>query len=109
MFSRLTYEKNGSKTNIRGNIKCTAFHLLLFNREESTSEKLIEVVRKYVKAVTIEVIPFLKETEILYQTLGMQSGGWYLIRPDFYIAACSSRLEPEKLDTYLCQILISKI
>lgn len=96
------YQTNGEKKNIRDRVHYTGFHLLVFR--DRNADGTANMVNKYGGLITFEVIPPVSGTEDLYRAFGMDSGGWYLIRPDFYIAARSDERGYKNLEKYLQRI-----
>lgn len=65
------------------------------------------VACRYNGAIVAETMPLIPETKTVYEALGIQNGGYYLIRPDTYIAFSSALLDSSYLATYLDRILIA--
>jgi 2-polyprenyl-6-methoxyphenol hydroxylase-like FAD-dependent oxidoreductase len=88
----VTFQEEHKVVNIQQKVKGPAFHLLLFPGNES--EKEINAVRgffdEYHDVIQIETIPLTSTTEDLYGVFGVQKGGYYLVRPDMYIASRSN-------------------
>jgi hypothetical protein len=51
--------------------------------------------------IKINEVAFNDDTENIYKQFGIKSDGFYLIRPDSYIAYRSKTLDAEKLKQYL--------
>jgi len=72
--------------------------------QELTPE-IKSIVEKYkLRVVSIRNLP---ETEKIFTTLGIKYSGYYLVRPDAYIALRSANLDSGHLSRYLEQFLLS--
>lgn len=85
------------------------FHLLLFSKTNLSKNSIEEFKKDYSDFIKINEVPFNSETENIYNQFGIKSDGFYLIRPDSYIAYRSKTLNTEKLKQYLnekevCQV-----
>lgn len=84
------------------------FHLLLFSKTNSFNniiqgfEKVCQL--DYAGLIKINEVVFNINTENIYRQFGIKSDGFYLIRPDSYIAYRSKTLDSEKLKQYLANI-----
>jgi hypothetical protein len=74
--------------NIQDKVKTPAFHLLLFsgNKNQEKIEAIRNTAGQYKNVIQVEVIPSGPATKGLYKSFGVQSGGYYFVRPDMYIA-----------------------
>lgn len=83
----------------------TSFHLLLFSKNnllENVLDEFQNVCQSYDgNFIKINEIAFNNDTENIYKQFGIKSDGFYLIRPDNYIAYRSKTLDAEKLKRYL--------
>lgn len=99
----VTFQEKDKLINIQDKVKAPAFHLLLFRG--SQNEEKIDAVRgichEYYDVIQIEVIPLTSATKDLYRALAVQNGGYYLVRPDMYVAYRSKRFNEEHLKTFL--------
>lgn len=99
-FADFIYNQN--QTNSHEILDPTAFTILVFAQELTPEIKSLS--KKYkLKVVLINKLP---ETEKLYSTLGIRFSGYYLIRPDMYIALRSATMNSSQLNIYLAQLLI---
>ena len=64
------------------------------------------VAERYKDIMSFETIPYTSETKYLYERLGIENSGCYLIRPDMYIAYRSNIAAAEYFERYLQQYLI---
>lgn len=89
--------------NIQNKVKGPAFHLLLFsgNETEETIDTIRTIFDKYENVIQIRPIPLTQATKDLYRVLGMKNGGYYLVRPDMYVAYRSNRLSQEHAKKFL--------
>jgi 2-polyprenyl-6-methoxyphenol hydroxylase-like FAD-dependent oxidoreductase len=82
-----------------------SFHLLLFSKNNLLEDVLGEfqnVCQSYDdNFIKINEVAFNNDTENIYKQFGIKSDGFYLIRPDSYIAYRSKTLDAEKLKRYL--------
>jgi 2-polyprenyl-6-methoxyphenol hydroxylase-like FAD-dependent oxidoreductase len=91
--------ESGRETNIQKKVKSNSFSLFVF------SDKAPKSLKSFKNTVSFETIPFTMQTKILYDKLGLNKDGCYLIRPDMYIAYRSNKFDPEHLTKYLKQFL----
>jgi len=98
--------KNGEKLNIQDRVKGKTFHLFIFSKDNLFSD-IGFLTKEYEDILTAETIPFSNETEIIFKTLSIANNGYYLIRPDLYIAYRSSKNDYKQLKKYLSRFLIT--
>jgi len=101
----LVFTGTDKKINIQEKIKGAGFTLFIFTKNSPPVE-IIRIAEKYKSVLSFEVIPFLSETQFLYDRFGIKNSGCYLIRPDMYIAYRSNSAEAEHFESYLQQYLI---
>jgi hypothetical protein len=101
----IQYNEGGQMVNTHEKLNGTGFHLFVFAKGKSPYE-LISVAENYTSLLSIETIPYSTETKYLYEILGIENSGCYLIRPDMYIAYRSVNPEAEHFKKYLQQFLI---
>lgn len=96
-------DTSGKPVNIQHSIDGLKMHLFILFGTGSSPEKqkLIDTTEKYKNVISIEPIPFHQGSRNLYKALGIKKEGYYLIRPDLYIAYRSNRLDPKLLEAYL--------
>ena len=89
--------------NIQNKVKGPAFHLLLFpgNETEETIDTIRTVFDKYEDVIQIRLIPLTQATKDLYRVLGVKKGGYYLVRPDMYVAYRSNGFSEEHAKHFL--------
>jgi 2-polyprenyl-6-methoxyphenol hydroxylase-like FAD-dependent oxidoreductase len=102
----LVFNKNGKEINIQEKIKETNFTLLVFTKETNAS-KITALAEKYKNTISVETILYTSETKVLFEHFGIKDAGFYLIRPDLYIAYRSPELKFTYLNKYLEQWLLS--
>ncbi len=78
-----------------------SFHLLIFSKNGSGTDELEEICKPYSNLIKVCMIPLNANTERIYRQFGIKESGYYLIRPDSYIAFRSQTLEHRTLQNYL--------
>lgn len=104
---RVPYLPSGtSSQGTRDLIAGTAFHLIIFagSADEVTIQALRAVAARYDNAITVDILLRAATTRGLYRTFGVRDTGYYLTRPDMYIAYRSAHLEAAPLAAYLSHI-----
>jgi len=105
----VVFQDGNTATNIQEKVKSPAFHLLAFSGDHKERDRkthaIQAVIDQYQGLIEIESIPLTSGTANLYQRFGIQSEGFYLVRPDMYIACRSSEIGEECLKDYLLRIL----
>jgi len=99
---RLPYIKFISKGTVVGIYECidpTCFNLLLM--ANTVPEDISEIANTY--NLKVSLITQQSETKELYKRLGINNSGYYLIRPDMYIAVRSMTTNTQHLNNYLQQ------
>jgi 2-polyprenyl-6-methoxyphenol hydroxylase-like FAD-dependent oxidoreductase len=92
-------DETGNELNIQEKVYGKFFCVLVFN--DKIPEELLTAIQRFKDFCSIEVIPFLKETETLYRKFGIKQNGYYLIRPDMYIGYRCNERNAEHLKKYL--------
>jgi hypothetical protein len=64
-----------------------------------------DVGQRYGELIAVDVIPFAAGTGGLYERFGLRDAGYYLVRPDGYVAYRSASLNGHGLTEYLHGIL----
>ena len=100
----ILYNENGTVVNTYEKVKGRGYHLFIFTQFASPDD-IIRMVENYRHLVIYETIPSTSETRLFYERLGITKGGYYLIRPDMYIAYRSSEPEVEHFKSYLQRFL----
>jgi 2-polyprenyl-6-methoxyphenol hydroxylase-like FAD-dependent oxidoreductase len=102
----LTFLNRDKLVNIQAEVKAPAFHLLLFpgSKNEEDVNRIHGIVDEQDNVIRVETIVLTSGTEGLYKNLGVQNGGYYLVRPDMYVAYRSNRFNVEQLKTFLKSI-----
>jgi 2-polyprenyl-6-methoxyphenol hydroxylase-like FAD-dependent oxidoreductase len=102
------FQEGGQRVNIQDKVKHAAFHLFVFPGRQVTSQvqEIESMVCRFNGSIVVETILLTPDTAILYETLGVQSGGCYLIRPDLYLAYRSTALNVGSLQGYLKRFLV---
>jgi 2-polyprenyl-6-methoxyphenol hydroxylase-like FAD-dependent oxidoreductase len=94
-----------NEVNLQDMVKGPLFHLLIFSRN-SIPEQFLSYARQYSGWLNTQYIPLDPGTKPLYIRLGIGKTGFYLVRPDMYIAFRSKKLVTKKLEKYLKQLSI---
>jgi len=92
-----------SKTDNYKILGSVCFNLVVF------AKVLPDEIKKTGEKYNLEValIKYLPETKKLYKQLGVTNTGYYLVRPDMYIALRSATLNTNHLNNYLQQFLMA--
>lgn len=97
------------KKNFDKTLHGTKFHLLLFTGENGQADignSLQKIQQEYPGVMEIKEIILSSQTQYLYKTFGVKINGYYLVRPDAYIAYRCNSLEFGDFLTYLEQFFI---
>ena len=101
-FPYVNFIYDNKTTNSHQILNASGFTLLVLAEEISSEIKSIS--ENYKLAVVL--LKRLPETNKIYTSLGIANTGFYLIRPDMYIALRSATLETGILNRYLIQLLM---
>ena len=74
--------------------------------KHTVPDEIIMLAERYRDIISIETIPYTPETKYLYERLGIENNGCYLIRPDMYITYRSAMFDTHYLNNYLQQFLM---
>jgi 2-polyprenyl-6-methoxyphenol hydroxylase-like FAD-dependent oxidoreductase len=98
-----TFHENNKLVNIQDKVKAPGFHLLLFSKNncEEETKAIHDFADQYSEIIKIELISFSQSTRELYEALGVRNGGYYVVRPDMYIAYRSASFDVERLKAFL--------
>ncbi len=99
------YKDKDEEIQIQEKINILEFNLLIFTLDYYCDE-LKSISEKYKKVLSFIIIPLTSNTKIIYKSFGIKYQGWYLIRPDMYIAYRSSMLNVNHLNNYLQQYVL---
>jgi 2-polyprenyl-6-methoxyphenol hydroxylase-like FAD-dependent oxidoreductase len=102
----LMFQEKDKLVNVQARVKEPAFHLLLFpgTQKEEDTNRIRRIVDEQGDLIHVEAIPLTPQTEDAYKFLGLQGGGYYLIRPDMYVSYRSNCFDSEHLKTFLKSI-----
>lgn len=100
----ILYNEDGKEVNIHEQIKSKGFRLFIFTKH-TWPDEIIRVAEKYKDIMSIATIPYTSGTKYLYERLGIENSGCYLIWPDMYIAYRSGKPEAEHFENYIQQFL----
>jgi hypothetical protein len=83
-----TFHENNELINIQDKVKAPAFQRLLFLRNSSDEKikAIHDLVDQYNDVIQIQRISFAPGSNDLFEIFGVQNGGYYLVRPDMYVA-----------------------
>ncbi len=93
---------NGKSTNSYEVLNPTSFNLFVF--ANVITDEINEISEKYNLPITL--ISSEKQTKKSYESFGIKSTGYYLIRPDMHIALRSDTLDTKHLNIYLQEYLM---
>jgi hypothetical protein len=93
---------NGISTNSYEILNPTSFNLFVF--ADVITNEINEISEKY--NLTTTLISFEPQTKKSYESFGIKSTGYYLIRPDMHIALRSDTLDIKHLIIYLQEYLM---
>jgi 2-polyprenyl-6-methoxyphenol hydroxylase-like FAD-dependent oxidoreductase len=98
-----TFHENNELINIQDKVKAPAFHLLLFLRNSSDEKikAIHDLVDQYNDVIQIQRITFAPGSNDLSEIFGVQNGGYYLVRPDMYVAYRSNAFNQNHLRAFL--------
>jgi 2-polyprenyl-6-methoxyphenol hydroxylase-like FAD-dependent oxidoreductase len=97
MFS----DTNDKTINIQEYITSTMMELLIFEGVTSSSDSLISFCEKYKDSIHTTVIKKNQNTKELFRRFGIIENGYFLVRPDIYIAYRNQGMDIEQLQVYL--------
>ena len=89
--------------NIQDNLKGKFFCLFIFS--DNTPLEISTVVEPFKDLFSLVAIPLTDQTKTLYSNFGIEKNGYYLVRPDMYIACRANNLNQEHLKNYLAQFM----
>ncbi len=100
------YGESNNKKNIQDLITVNKIHLFLFTQSEKDLQNIKQIAEKYKEIIKINIFILNSETKNLYKEFGILNGGYYLIRPDMYIAFRSLGQNYEQLKSYLASFIL---
>lgn len=105
----VTFHEDGNKLSIQDCVREPALHLLLFQGSWSApkTHDILELARRYQGIVVPKTVPLTTETQHLYEVMGISTGGYYLVRPDMYIAYRSTDGTATRLEAHLRKFFVS--
>ena len=95
-----TETSQGTRNLVQG----TKFHLVLFvglEADAKTEQEVHQIQQARPDLLVCDEVLLNAETLVLYRSFGIKKQGYYVIRPDGYIAYRSSSLDLQGLDEYL--------
>ncbi len=98
--------EKGETKNIQEYVTSTMMELLLFGDDKNLQDILRLTTEKYSNTIHVTI---LKENKELFNQFGIGSTGFYLLRPDMYVAYHSQGINIEHFEKYLQQFFVFKI
>jgi hypothetical protein len=88
---------------IQAEVKAPALHLLLFPGTENREKinPVCKIFDEQYDLIQIKTITLTPGTRDLYESLGVQNGGYYLVRPDMYVLYRSTMFDAEHVRSFL--------
>lgn len=102
---RLPYILYGNDKNIQEVITPEVMHLIVLSDNEKEIETITEAIKPYEKMIKMTTLPYSNETKNVYQQFGIKEG-YYLVRPDMYIACRSNNFDMKHLEDYLSRCFL---
>ncbi len=100
------FEEKGEQKNIQNYLQGTTFHWFIFSKNNFDKNTCLSPeILSYEDILSIHYIPYSSDTKELYEAFGIVDSGYYLIRPDMYIACRSASLDIVHLGNYLARFL----
>jgi 2-polyprenyl-6-methoxyphenol hydroxylase-like FAD-dependent oxidoreductase len=96
-------DAKGNKTNIQEMVEGEFFSFLIFSGD--LPKEIISIVEPFKDFFSFHIIPADPDADLLYKAFGIKKNGYYLIRPDKYIAYRADELDVKHLSKYLSQFL----
>jgi 2-polyprenyl-6-methoxyphenol hydroxylase-like FAD-dependent oxidoreductase len=95
--------ENNKVENLQDKMRGKFFCLFMFSN--AVPKNLSDMLEPFKDLFSTEIIPPTKQTKILYNNFGVINNGFYLIRPDMYVAYRAAQIDTEHLKKYLRQFL----
>lgn len=103
----INYQEGGEMINIQDKVKSNDLHLFIFARQSSI-EAISLIAERYAHLLSFEIIQYTSGTDDLFKRFGIADSGYYLVRPDLYIAYRSAKPDAYRFVAYLQQFFISE-
>jgi 2-polyprenyl-6-methoxyphenol hydroxylase-like FAD-dependent oxidoreductase len=100
----LVYETDGKSCSLYDELNSQTFHLLVFGKQELPSP-FQTVVDKYSNVISVKYITYESGMKQLFKDFGLENEGYYLVRPDLYIAWRSREFNAVSFSNYLQKFL----
>ncbi|HZH72175.1 MAG TPA: FAD-dependent monooxygenase [Mariniphaga sp.] len=101
----LNYIEKGNIVSLQDKVQNGKFLLLIFGDKVNT-DLLLNAIKGYQDVLSSIVLPFNQDTSNIYLRFGINTEGWYLIRPDMVVACRSDEPGAEELKAYLHTLFI---
>jgi 2-polyprenyl-6-methoxyphenol hydroxylase-like FAD-dependent oxidoreductase len=107
----LFMDASGKESTIQSMVNGISFQLILFlvNEGDKRFDSIDNIAHSFAGAVSVTLIQLNERTIEVYKALGMQNGGYYLIRPDMHVAYRSTVIDKVHLNNYLQDIFIPAV
>ncbi len=92
---------NNNTANVQEYVTSTMMELLIFEGDTSYSDSLLSFCEKYKDRMHTTLIKKNQNTKELFKRFGIIENGYFLVRPDMYIAYRSKSLDVKQLQVYL--------
>lgn len=101
------FKQDNKRINIQDYLKGAAFHCFVFLTTNSDADNFF-VPEKYKELMDVHFIFKTTDTQSIFKLFGIAQEGYYLIRPDMYIACRSASLDTNMLESYLRRFFIAE-
>lgn len=99
------YQENGQQKNIQNLLQGVGFHCVIFCKKNNDTKKSLLSYLQQKEIIQVHDVAYHAGTKLLYRAFGIHESGYYLVRPDMYIACRSTSLESTFLETYVSTFL----
>lgn len=101
----IKFVHKGNIVSLHDKVETGKFLVLIFGDRVNT-DLLLNAIKGYHTILSSIVLPFNQDTSNLYLRFGINTEGWYLIRPDMVVACRSDEPGAEELKAYLHTLFI---
>lgn len=95
----------GKKDNIQDMVTPVKFHLFVFSGKNTIPQDIYEAIQPYAESIDVTTIAYDRNST-LYKKFGIKTSGYYLVRPDMYIAYKSANMDTSHFAKYLSRFLV---
>jgi len=100
----LIYETDGKSCSLYNELNAQTFHLLVFGKHELPNP-FQTVIDQFSDVISVKFIAYETGTQHLFKSWGIKNEGYYLVRPDLYIAWRSRKFDAINFSDYLQNFL----